>query len=268
MQKWAAVLLTILLFTCLLAPDFVSTGRYDEQHRNSISAAPSMRFPLGTDELGRDRLVRILHAARVSFSLAPAAAAVCVSIALVLGTCAGMLGGVCDRLFDIGTGMVLSLPWLFLLICVRAALPLDASPAALTAITYISLASIAWAAPARIVRNAVHRLRSEDFMLQAECLGCGGARSWWVHIAPNLKPIAVAQFWTSVPVFILGEANLGLLGLGVAEPIPSLGGLMREAEGYGRLREQPWLIAPILLVVMVSLTVWMIHEPNGERTVA
>jgi peptide/nickel transport system permease protein len=77
-----------------------------------------------------------------------------------------------------------------------------------------------------------------------------------VQIAPNLKAVALAQFWTSIPIFLLGEANLGLLGLGVAEPIPSLGGLMREAEGYGRIQSQPWLIAPILLVVLLSLGAW------------
>jgi peptide/nickel transport system permease protein len=268
MQKWLLASLTILLFTCLYAPDAVLTDKYDEQHRSSIGAPPSLRFPLGADELGRNRLIRLLHAARVSFSFAPAAAAVSVLLALALGTAAGMLGGVSDKLFDVATDLVISLPWLFLLICIRAALPLDASPVALTAITYVSLASVAWAAPARVVRNVVRKLRTEDFLLQAACFGCSGVRSWWIHVAPNLRPVVAAQFWTSIPLFILGEANLGLLGLGVAEPIPSLGGLMRESEGYGRLREQPWLIAPIVLVVLVSLAIWRVCEPNAERTIA
>jgi peptide/nickel transport system permease protein len=268
MKKYLPAALILLLCALLFGPDVAWPERDDVQHREIVNAPPSAHFPLGTDDLGRNRLLRLTHAARVSFSFAPAAALVSVFVALVLGTAAGMLGGVFDRLFDAVSDLTLSLPWLFLLICVRAALPLDASPWVLTTITYAALACVAWAAPARVVRNVVRRIKTDEFLLQAECLGCGGVRTWWVHVAPNLRPVVLAQFWTSIPVFILGEANLGLLGLGVPEPIPSLGGLMRECEGYRRIIDQPWLAAPILLVAATNLAIWIFNESGVEESLA
>lgn len=267
MRKFFPAPLIILLCALLYVPDVIWSEGDEVQHRDTVNARPSARFPLGTDDLGRNRLIRLTHAARVSFSFAPAAALLSVVTALILGTAAGMLGGIPDRLFDGVSDLVISLPWFFLLICIRAALPLDASPTVLTTVTYASLASVAWAAPARVVRNAIRRIKSDDYMLQAECFGCSGPRSWWVHASPNVRPVVLAQFWTSIPVFILAEANLGLLGLGVAEPIPSLGGLMRECEGYRRIIEQPWLAAPVILVVAASMAIWVCNE-SGETSLA
>ena len=72
-----------------------------------------------------------------------------------------------------------------------------------------------------------------------------------MHIIPNLKPVLYAQFLISVPVFILSEANLGILGLGVAEPLPSWGSLLRELEGWGGFSTEPWKLAPMLLLILV-----------------
>jgi ABC-type dipeptide/oligopeptide/nickel transport system permease subunit len=73
------------------------------------------------------------------------------------------------------------------------------------------------------------------------------------HLLPNLRPILLAQFWVSVPVFIVSEANLGLLGLGVSEPMPSWGAMLRELENYTAVLHNPWMLAPaILLIVVVS----------------
>lgn len=80
----------------------------------------------------------------------------------------------------------------------------------------------------------------------------GGARLLGRHILPNLAPVLAAQFWISIPVFILTEANLGILGLGVAEPLPSWGSLLRELESFSLYSAQPWLFALLLLVLTVS----------------
>ena len=78
-----------------------------------------------------------------------------------------------------------------------------------------------------------------------------GARLFWMHVMPNLKSVLFAQFWISVPVFILSEANLGILGLGVAEPMPSWGSLLRELEGLISVGEEPWKFVPLILLVLV-----------------
>ena len=88
-------------------------------------------------------------------------------------------------------------------------------------------------------------------MLQARASGCGPFRIIVAHVLPNLKPVLIAQFWLSIPTFILSEANLGLLGLGVSEPMPSLGTMLREMESVSRIASYPWIVAPALLLLLV-----------------
>ena len=116
--------------------------------------------------------------------------------------------------------MFLSLPWLFLLLTVRALLPLNVPPVTSIVVTFALLGLLGWAAAARVVHASVRTLRNSDFVLQARASGCGRLRLLFVHLLPNLRPILLAQFWISIPVFILTEANLGLMGLGVSEPLP------------------------------------------------
>jgi ABC-type dipeptide/oligopeptide/nickel transport system permease subunit len=85
-----------------------------------------------------------------------------------------------------------------------------------------------------------------------------GSRLFFVHVLPNLKPVLYAQFWISIPVFILSEANLGILGLGVAEPLPSWGSLLRELEGLVSFREEPWRLVPLLLLIIVMTSFQMV----------
>ena len=81
-----------------------------------------------------------------------------------------------------------------------------------------------------------------------------GQRLFWIHVVPNLKPVLYAQFWISIPVFILSEANLGILGLGVAEPMPSWGSLLRELEGLVSLGDEPWKFVSLALLVVVVMS--------------
>lgn len=130
-------------------------------------------------------------------------------------------------------------------------LPLNVSPITSVVITFMLLGLLGWAAPSRVVRAGVRAVRNSDALLTARACGCQNSRLLLVHVLPNLKPVLLAQFWISVPVFILSEANLGLLGLGVAEPLPSWGGLLRELENYQLVLAQPWMLAPVALLVLV-----------------
>ena len=98
---------------------------------------------------------------------------------------------------------------------------------------------------------AVIGWRTSASVLQARAYGCSNGRVLWVHIVPNLKPVLAAQFWILVPVFLLTEANLGALGLGVAEPMPSWGNMLAELQNYQRIAEAPWILAPALLLLLV-----------------
>jgi peptide/nickel transport system permease protein len=233
-----------------LAPEWWAANRYDTQFRATPDTPPSARFPLGTDAVGRDRLSRLIYGTRVSLLLAPAAALFSCIAAGILGGLAGLAGGFIDRTIVAAADLFLSLPWLFLLLIVRACLPLNVSPAASVAITFLMLGALGWAAPARVVRAAVRKLKSSEFVFMARARGCGPWRLLWCQLRPNVAPILLAQFWVAVPIYILTETTLGMLGLGVAEPLPSWGGLLRELEGDSFLA-RPYLLAPAILLALV-----------------
>jgi peptide/nickel transport system permease protein len=142
---------------------------------------------------------------------------------------------------------------MFFLMTVRALLPLDVAPSVSIAITFLLLGALGWAGPARIVRAAVVSMARSEFMLQARASGSTGFRIVMIHLLPNLKSVLITQFLVSIPIFILSEANLGLLGLGVAEPMPSWGNLLRDLERFSEVRANPWLLAPAAMLVAVVI---------------
>jgi len=252
MKRVAAVVLcgfaAVMLLAGVLAPH-----SYSEQFRDVPNAQASRQFPLGTDALGRDRLSRALYGGRLSLACAPAAALLSGLFALTLGLAGGLCGSRVERAVTVVADLCLSLPWLFALLAARAALPLNAPPWITVAVTFTLLGALGWAGPCRMFVAAVKRHRASDFTLLAQATGCPRWRIAAVHILPNLLPLAAAQLLTTVPAFLLAEANLGLLGLGVPEPLPSLGGMLRELENVSSLAAHPLALAPaVLLFVLVS----------------
>ena len=249
--RWIAVALLAGVFLIALGANFFAPAPYAKQFRADPDHPPSKQYMLGTDELGRDRLSRLLYGMRISLLLAPAAALLSTILAAIIGGAGAYIGGACDRLTKIVIDLFLSLPWLFLLLTVRALLPLDIPAVTSVIVTFALLGALGWAASARVVAAAVRSLRDSEFVLQARASGCPPVRLLLYHVLPNVKPILLAQFWISVPLFILTEANLGMLGLGVTEPMPSWGNLLRELENYSALAHAPWLWAPLISLVMV-----------------
>ena len=256
-RKLACVVVLAVCAASLAAP-WLSSAGYAKQFREAPGSPPSRQHLLGTDEIGRDRFARVLYGTRISLLLAPAAAFISTLLAALVGGLAGYLGGVWLRLATGLTDLFLSLPWLFLLITVRALLPLNVSPVLSVLITFLILGLLGWAASARVLCTSAEGLRSSDFVVQARASGLHGSRLFFVHVLPNLKPVLYAQFWISIPVFILSEANLGILGLGVAEPLPSWGSLLRELEGLVSFREEPWRLVPLLLLIVVMTSFQMV----------
>jgi peptide/nickel transport system permease protein len=252
MRRAAAIILLTIAALMLLAGS-ISPHTYREQFRDSTNASASRQFPLGTDALGRDRLSRLLYGGRVSILCAPAAALVSGLLALGIGLAGGFGGRRWERLITAAADLCLSLPWLFALLAARAALPLNASVMATVLVTFGMLGMLGWAGPCRVILAAVKRHLRSDFILAAAAAGCPRWRIAVVQVAPNLLPLAVAQFLVTAPAFLLAEANLGLLGLGIPEPLPSLGGMLRDLESLPAVALQPLLLAPaVLLFVLVS----------------
>ena len=247
---FAIIFLLAVCGGCAITGWLAPSG-YAHQFREIPNAPASAQHWLGTDDLGRDRFARLLYGTRVSLLLAPAAAFLSSVLAALIGGIAGFSGGRLQKLVMAGTDLFLSLPWLFLLITVRALLPLNVAPLTSVVITFALLGCLGWAAAARVICADARSLRNSDFLLLARASGLSGWRLVSRHLLPNLMPVVYAQFWLSIPVFILIEANLGILGLGVSEPLPSWGSLLRELESYSSISSNPWQFAPLLLLMAV-----------------
>ena len=201
-------------------------------------APPSAAHPLGTDELGRDLLLRLLYGGQVSLAVGLAAALGAAVIGTALGLVAGYYGGSLDALLMRLADSVIALPLLPLLIVLAAVdLAKLGLPAGLATSENVSLyrivvliALVGWTTVARLVRGATLSMRAREFVLAAEALGAGAPRVMLVHILPNVvSPIIVATT-LSVGNIILLESVLSFLGLGIQPPIPSWGNMLTGAQ--------------------------------------
>lgn len=261
-----AAICIVALFGPALAP-----FSYDRQFRDSPAAPPGGRFLLGTDEIGRDRLSRLLYATRTSLLLAPAAAAVSVGLALLLSVplATGRAGNFnpVRSVLSVLTTVCLALPWIFLFIILRAELPLDTGPMVSILITFALMGAAGWAWPARVFSASISNMERSGWMLQARASGISRWRIALVHCWPHLRAVAIAQFLVLVPAYILAEASLGLLGLGVAEPLPSWGNLLRDLQHPDLIRANPWILMPLVLLVIVMICLEALQSqavPAGE----
>jgi peptide/nickel transport system permease protein len=201
-------------------------------------AAPSPGHPLGTDELGRDVLFRLLEGGRVSLSIGVAAALAAAALGTAIGLLAGYLGGWTDRVLMRTTDAMIALPLLPLLI-VLAALDLGklGLPTQLVRSDEISLLRIlaltilvGWTTAARLVRGATLVTRERDFVRAARSLGAGVPHILRLHILPNvLTPLIVATT-LSVGDIVLLESVLSFLGLGIQPPLASWGSMLSNAQ--------------------------------------
>ncbi len=243
--------MVLAVYACALAVGPMTGGAYAQQDREHAGEGPGASHWLGTDSLGRDRLVRLLYGARTSLVLAPAAALLATVLATGIGSAAALAGdrtrGVALYLVDV----VASTPWFFALLMVRAVLPLNVEPTVSVAITFAILGLLGWPQGVRPIAACSQSVLRSEFQRQARAAGIGRLRLLARHIVPNLAPVVAAHFWATLPVFILAEANLSLLGLGVAEPLPSLGNLMSEFRDYRAVAQHPWLLAPAILLITV-----------------
>src|SRR5215470_11121274 len=207
-----AIVVLVATAVMILGANYLAPAGYERQFREAPQASPSGLHPLGTDELGRDRWARMLYGMRVSLTLAPLAALLTTFLAGLVGGIAGYFGGWTERCCELLIDFFLSVPWLFLLITVRAALPLNISPQASVTVTFVLLGLLGWSASARVICAGAKDLMNSEFVWTARATGFSGFKLIRLHLLPNLRGTLLAQFWISIPVFIIAEANLGALG--------------------------------------------------------
>jgi len=256
----AAILLLLLLAAALTL--WLSRDTVAFQDRDAAMAPASARHWAGTDELGRDRMVRVAGALIIGLTGAAVAATITTSIAAGVGLLAAFSPAPVAAILLFLSDAFLALPWLFLLMMARSLLPLTATPAQTAIMTFLILALLGWPACARAVYRGSMALRSSEWMIQGRACGLKNRQLIRLHLLPHLRPLLLPQFLICVPAFIVAEANLGALGLGIGEPMPSWGAMLQELDNSALLFRSHWVYLPIALLVVVLFLLETL--PSGE----
>jgi peptide/nickel transport system permease protein len=181
---------------------------------------------LGTDELGRDVWSRLLHGGRTSLGAGFLAAGLSVGIGLLAGAAAGLSRGWFRRAVLALAELFLSVPWLYLLLAIRAFLPLSLSPAQVLLLLSAVIGVAGWARPGRLMTQKATEVREREYVEVAESLGASRWHLMKRHLIPDLLPLARTQFLLLLPGYVLAEVTLTFFGLGVGEPAASWGNLL------------------------------------------
>lgn len=210
-------------------------------------------FLAGTDRLGRDMLSRTISAARISLTVGLFGITLSFVLGLVIGGVAGYYGGWVDSVIQRIIEIIRSFPHLPLWLALSAALPVTWSPILIYFGITIILALLDWPGLARAVRSKLLALREEDFALAAQLMGASPRRIIGRHLMPSFMSHLIASATLSIPSMILAETALSFLGLGLRPPITSWGVLLNEATDINVVAVHPWLLLPVVPVILVIL---------------
>lgn len=248
----AAVVVLLLALAAISAP-LISPYKYTAIDVNNVLAAPSLSHPLGTDELGRDVLSRMIYGSRISLSVGFVAMGIAMVIGVIIGSIAGYYGGWVDAVLMRFVDIMLSFPTLVLILAVIALL----QPSIFIIMAVIGLTG--WTDVSRLVRAEFLTLKERDFVLAAESTGAGNLRIIFRHILPNaLTPVFVAATF-GVAGAILIESSLSFLGIGVQPPTPSWGNILSSGKNY--IETAWWLsVFPGLAILITVLSYNLVGE--------
>jgi peptide/nickel transport system permease protein len=219
------------------------------------AASPVPIFLLGTDALGRDLWARMLYGARASLGIAMVATLGALAIGTLVGAVAGYAGGWADEVLMRVAEVVLVLPAIYVVLALRAVMPLVLSPAEVFAGLSIVLALAGWPIVARGVRAIVAAERDREYAQAARASGATAARVLFVHLLPAARGFVGTQAALLIPAFVLAEATLSFVGFGFAEPFPSWGTMLQDAGSARVFGDFPWLLAPAGAIAIVSLSI-------------
>ena len=250
--SFAVIVLIILV--AIFAPVFATITGHGVNHQyrttglspGGLPVGPGSSFLLGTDDLGRDILVRIAYGARISLYVGVVATLSTVAIGAILGLAAGYFGGIVDTIIARLVDLVLSLPYLLFAISLVARFHPGLN------IVIIVIAVFGWAAVARIVRGQVLSIREKEYVESARSLGASSWRIMFIDILPNVTAQLIVYATLLIPVSIVAEASLSFLGVGIPPPTADWGQMLAESES---IYQQAWwfLVFPGLALLITTL---------------
>lgn len=271
-----AAFIVLLILVAILADPLANWIGYNSTDQDQefgitpdgLPVGPGGRHLLGTDNLGRDILVRIIFGTRVSLVVGISAAVAAVLIGVIVGLCAGYLGPVVDSVLARLMDVVLSFPFLLFAI----ALVTVVGPSELIEILVIAFFS--WAAVGRIVRGQTLAIREREYIEAARSLGAGNLRIMVVDVLPNLMAPVIVYVTLLIPVSIVFEATLSYLGVGIIPPTPSWGNMISDAQNFYQVAWW-YLVFPGAALVLTTLAFNLLGDsvrdaldPRTERLFA
>ena len=255
--KTGLVILLLILLTSVLAPVLAP---YDPLVSNLSEALqkPSAAHLLGTDNIGRDTLSRVLYGGRQSILLALAATVLSMLLGFALGLFAGYFGGWIDGIITTISSIFQGLPGLTLMIAVAGLLG--------QGVKSMLIANVinSWVGFSRIVRGEVMKLKQESFIKGLRTIGAGDLRILFLHISPNILGTLSVLFATRIAGNVISVASMSYLGLGLQPPTPDWGVMINDARQY--FRQEPLLvIAPGLCILLLSLSINLLADELRDR---
>lgn len=248
-----ALLTLLAIFAPVISENILHVSHTRTDVMNNFKPIGTEGHILGTDDLGRDHLARLLFAGQVSLGIGFGAAFLTMSVGVFLGVITGYYGGVVDDFMNWVITTLDSIPALILLLLIASIL----SPSAETLV--LVLAIIGWTGITRLVRGETISLRDREFIISAKAIGSSDLRIMFVHIIPNLFSIAIVTLAINIGTLILVESALSFLGLGVQPPIPTWGNMLTNSQTFFR-RAPHLVVMPGLMIVITVLCLYVIGD--------